>query len=110
MAPEVDAQQAVRTHFCKQPGCTNEARGTIGRNAYCTEHQESAPRRGPRPAPAGSMAKRLAELQKLAKEADRWQARAETLARDAQSAIRVAAEKRREFARAVAVLQTPEDG
>jgi hypothetical protein len=36
---EVNAQDAMRSHFCKTPDCTNQAKSEFGRYAYCTPCQ-----------------------------------------------------------------------
>jgi hypothetical protein len=117
---EVSAQEATRTHYCKFGECTNEVRGAVGRWAYCAEHQgranenpgratdaTAAPvrRGGPKPDAPESMVKRLAALQKLAREADAWQKKAEEFTRRALEAKRASDQARHAFAQAVADLE-----
>jgi hypothetical protein len=100
---DVDIQQATRTHYCKFPSCTNEARSPVGRYAYCDQHQGQS--NGATGAKAsGSVASRLGGLQAQAKAVDKLRAKAERLTRDALTAKRDADDAERSFRVALAAL------
>lgn len=103
----MDAQAATTTHYCKQPGCTNEAASPVGRYSYCAEHQNRADRPAPRP-PVGqpdTAATTTAELRNLitlAKKVDRETRKAERAQQTADHARRCAEKLRREYREALA--------
>jgi hypothetical protein len=110
------AQAATTTHYCKFPGCTNEAASPVGRYSYCAEHQN----RPDRPAPArpaaqpdsgAATAAELRALMTLAKKVDRETRRAEKDQQTADHSRRYAEKLRREYrealARAAGTTETP---
>jgi hypothetical protein len=92
----MSADAATRTHFCKQPGCTNEARSPVGRYSYCEAHRGQATN-GTHPEGGGTVAQRLGALQAQARSVDKLKAKAERLTRDALAAKRTADDAERAF-------------
>lgn len=89
------AQAAAKTHYCKFPNCTNEARSSVGRYAYCEEHRDraarglDAPTNQPVAASNGTtVAARIAALAADARKVDKAKARAKKLAENALAAKR----------------------
>lgn len=111
MSVSLDAAEVTRTHFCKHPNCTNEARSDRGPFSKCDEHRTStttSARRsangGGTSAAEGTLERKLGEVRALAREADRKRARAEKLTREALDAKRdadAAAERFRQAAREI---------
>jgi hypothetical protein len=75
----------MATHYCKYPGCENEARSRVGRYAYCAEHQSQRPAQAPRD---DTMTARIASLAAGARKVDAARAKAEKLTRAALQAKR----------------------
>lgn len=91
--PELDAHDAARTHYCRHPGCTNEARSDRGVYSRCAEHQGRGPVAARRPnggGAQGTLESGLRELQRLAREADRLRAKAAKLTSEALAAKQTA--------------------
>lgn len=101
---EVDSQVATVTHYCKFPSCTNEARSSVGRYAYCSEHQDRAARGlpsadSPKPARTSevTLAAKIASLASEARKVDAAFAKAKKLAERALAAKKDADELQREL-------------
>ncbi len=117
---EVAAHELGKTHYCKHPGCTNEARSSVGVYSRCPEHQNpasvaaskgAARGNGGRPAgrngsPGGAAQEQLAALIAQAKRVDKLKAQAEQLTRKALDAKRVADEAEREYRQALRAAVT----
>jgi hypothetical protein len=98
----VDAHDATRTHYCRQPGCTNEARSDRGPYSKCDEHR--AVGSSPRPANGSGLVSELAGLQQAARRVDRLSAKAAKLTAEALEAKREADAARAEFSRKAAAI------
>lgn len=98
----VSAHELTQTHFCKFPGCENEASSPVGRYAYCREHQgqskQAARRNGGGVASADTLAGRIKALSALAAKADRLEAKSRRLQAEADRAALEAGEARDELA------------
>lgn len=108
----ISANELTTTHYCKAPGCENEAKSPVGRYAYCAEHQGTA-----RPAAAsrngsassvGSTEQALRDLVALAKSVDRAKAKAEKLRGDANQADKDADALEVEYRDALAAATRPQ--
>lgn len=87
----VSANDIVKTHYCKHPGCESEVRSPVGRYSYCTEHQgttKPASRNGS--ATQGGAHQALRDLLSLAKGVDKAKAKADRLRRAANDADKAA--------------------
>lgn len=87
----VSANDLTKTHYCKAPGCENEARSPVGRYAYCSDHQGTAASAREAGGSAGSTTgaeQALRDLLSLAKQVDRAKAKAEKAQRTANEANR----------------------
>jgi hypothetical protein len=96
----VSAQDATRTHFCKQPGCTNEAKADRGPSSYCDRHRAARAALREANGTATHVAA-LASLAKLAKQCDRAVAKATKARKLATDAEAHAVELERAYRRAV---------
>lgn len=98
------ANDAVRTHYCKVPGCTNEARSPVGAYSYCDLHRGQRAEASRSPQSDASMATEIAALARDAKRVDRIQAKAEKLATAAATAKATADAARAQLARRLAAI------
>lgn len=91
------AADLTKTYDCKTPGCTREARSSVGRHAYCKPCQAQRGSTVSHIAPQNTLVAKLDALKKLAKRADQADAKARKLP-TALAAKAQADGLRREFA------------
>jgi hypothetical protein len=92
-------QDATSSFDCREPGCTAEVKTNKGLGGYCPRHRpKQAPRTGDI-TNGGGLAGKLDALKKLARDADRAEARARKLTQDALAAKKLSDGLRAEFGR-----------
>lgn len=96
----MDVHEATTTNYCKQPGCTNEARSPVGRYAYCPDHQgqtRQPTRSGSSTPPGDTVEQKLKSLAVAARAVDRAKQKARSLTEQALTAKAAAERAEAEF-------------